>query len=335
MESSSQQKKLRLLFSHISELIISPDSVDIVMAKIMQEVEKFFKPTNWSILRYDPAADELFFAYAKGLDHKIIRNIRLKKGEGIAGMVVETGKSSYIKDCQKDPRFSGKVDKAFGQKTRSIIAAPIKFKDITLGVLELINLESHDYFSDEDLFVLEIIANFAAIALINAMLFENMVNISHHDPLTGVYNRTKLDEILKKWAAEPHHYTEREVTVFLLDLNGFKEINDQWGHHEGDKTLKETTQLIVSGARRRDLFFRIGGDEFLYLAVHDDVKKAHDTEQVVLQRLEKISRELEPRMGRFSIGFKTGRIRDIKSLIDEADKVMYLDKEWRKAHYEK
>ena len=51
-----------------------------------------------------------------------------------------------------------------------------------LGVLELVNLGNKDYFTEDDCFILEIIANFSAIALINAMLFENIVTLSHHDP---------------------------------------------------------------------------------------------------------------------------------------------------------
>ncbi|MFK3617811.1 GAF domain-containing protein, partial [Coxiella burnetii] len=142
---SVQQKKLQLLFSHISELIISPYKVDTVIEKIMEEVENFFTPTNWSLLRYDSLDDELFFVYAKGLDEEIIKGIRLKRGEGIAGTVAETGKSLFIRDCQNDPRFRKKVDRSFKQKTRSIIAVPIKFKDVLLGVLELVNLENNVY----------------------------------------------------------------------------------------------------------------------------------------------------------------------------------------------
>ncbi len=66
---SIQQKKLQLLFSHISEilseLIISPYKVDTVIEKIMQEVENFLPLSNWSLLRYDSVYDELFFSMAK------------------------------------------------------------------------------------------------------------------------------------------------------------------------------------------------------------------------------------------------------------------------------
>ncbi|AAO91519.1 sensor domain-containing diguanylate cyclase [Coxiella burnetii] len=236
---SVQQKKLQLLFSHISELIISPYKVDTVIEKIMEEVENFFTPTNWSLLRYDSVDDELFFVYAKGLDEEIIKGIRLKRGEGIAGTVAETGKSLFIRDCQNDPRFSKKVDRSFKQKTRSIITVPIKFKDVLLGVLELVNLENNVYFSEEDCFLLEIVANFSAVALINASLFENVVTLSHHDPLTGAYNRTKLEELLKKWEKASAVYAEKKISVFLLDLNNFKAVNDNYGHRAGDQLLKK------------------------------------------------------------------------------------------------
>ncbi|MFK3616253.1 GGDEF domain-containing protein, partial [Coxiella burnetii] len=113
---------------------------------------------------------------------------------------------------------------------------------------------------------------------INASLFENVVTLSHHDPLTGAYNRTKLEELLKKWEKASAVYAEKKISVFLLDLNNFKAVNDNYGHRAGDQLLKKTTRLITSSARKRDLFFRIGGDEFLYLAFHDDASSIKEAE---------------------------------------------------------
>ncbi|WP_267256423.1 GGDEF domain-containing protein [Coxiella endosymbiont of Ornithodoros maritimus] len=123
------------------------------------------------------------------------------------------------------------------------------------------------------------------------------------------------------------------MSVFLLDLNNFKAVNDNYGHRAGDQLLKKTTHRITSSARKRDLFFRIEGDEFLYLAFHDDASSIKEAEQSLLKKLESILRELEPKTGHFSIGYQTGPIKDIKMLISKADEAMYIDKQRSKSIY--
>ncbi len=90
------------------------------------------------------------------------------------------------------------MDKFFKKKPVRSLLATIKLKDVLLGVLKLVNLENNVYFSEEDCFLLEIVVNFSAVPLISASLFENLVPLSYYDPLTGAYNPTKLEELLRK-----------------------------------------------------------------------------------------------------------------------------------------
>ena len=91
-----------------------------------------------------------------------------------------------------------------------------------------------------------------------------LAHLAHHDELTGLPNRLYFKDQLEKalHAAKRHHYT---MALLYLDLDGFKQINDRYGHDAGDKLLKEVAQRIKQGIREEDTIARLGGDEFIIL----------------------------------------------------------------------
>lgn len=330
-------ENIRKLYSNIGKMIISQLDPDEVIKSVMKEIKEFFEPENWSLLRLDEASNELFFVVAEGIDADVVENLRLKVGEGIAGQVALTGESIFVPDASKDKRFTTKVDHATGFITKSIIAVPLKFQNKVLGLIEVINRNDGELFEEEELLMLETIADFTAIALTNATLYQSMIALSERDPLTGTYNRHKLDMLFDSWkqtadkhrrASDIHHF----VSVFLLDLNDFKIVNDTKGHAAGDRILRMTANALRQCAREKDLLFRIGGDEFLLLAFHEDESVMQQTENDLLARLQAVSSSLyEP--GRFSIGVASGERQAIKMLMQKADDAMYEDKKKRKLKY--
>ncbi len=88
---------------------------------------------------------------------------------------------------------------------------------------------------------------------------------AHHDELTGLKNRITMSNEIEDSISEIQK-TGGKIAVLFLDLNGFKEVNDTFGHDVGDLILKETAERISSSVRSSDTVFRIGGDEFLVLA---------------------------------------------------------------------
>lgn len=328
-------EQIRRLYSNIGKLIISQLDPDEVIKSVMFEIKNFFDPENWSLLRLDEASNELFFVVVEGIDAAAVEGIRLQVGEGIAGQVALTGESIFVADASKDKRFTSKVDDASGFKTKSIMAVPIKFQDKILGLIEVINRNDGEPFEDEELVVLETIADFTAIALTNAMLYQSMIQVSERDPLTGVYNRQKLEYLTAGWDLQKtEHRRESDqhsyLSVYLLDLNDFKIVNDTEGHAAGDRILRNMSQALNSCARDEEMVFRIGGDEFLMLAFHQNEVTMRTMEQDLLQRLQKISLDLKPGMGQFSIGVASGECTDYKKLMDVADASMYEDKKIRK-----
>lgn len=122
----------------------------------------------------------------------------------------------------------------------------------------------------------------SGLALNNVLLFEEKEMLSITDPLTGLYNRRIMWEVLN------HHFEmwRRENLIFsilLIDIDFFKVINDIYGHLTGDKVLVEVSQILKSSVRKEDMVFRYGGEEFLILLPGVGRKMALD----VMERIRK------------------------------------------------
>ncbi len=321
------------MYANIGKLITSSLEIHQVIDGVMSEIKQFFDPEHWSLLRLDHTSGELYFIYIQGNDIERLRQFRLKPGEGIAGTVAKTGESIFVPDARFDPRFSNRVDRLINFKTRSIIAVPMIHKEVIYGVIEIVNTENKKTFSEDDHLVLKTIADFTAIALANSSLYQQVIELSCHDSLTGLFNRKMLNEYISQWSHESipsrrQSDLEEEIIVIYMDVNNFKTINDMYGHREGDKALVAISAKLKNIFRNDDLLFRIGGDEFLTII---KVTTHENTSHII----ERIDRNLTGTFYstpdgniRISIshGITKGQVKEIDSLINEADRLMYLKK---------
>jgi putative nucleotidyltransferase with HDIG domain len=127
-----------------------------------------------SIFLVDEEKNELVIAAATGEKKEKIKEIRIPVGVGVVGWVVREEKPVLIADAQKDPRFYRQADQKTEFLTRSIIAVPLKTKDRVTGVVEVLNKKNSELFNEEDMGLLQALANQAAVAIENAKLYENL-----------------------------------------------------------------------------------------------------------------------------------------------------------------
>jgi len=315
-------KNVQKLFTEIAKLITSSLDIQVVIEAIMEQVQIFFKPQNWSLLRIDEETKELYFVVAEGLDVKQVADIRLKIGEGIAGYVAASGKSKFVANARLDPHFSPMVDQLSGFQTTSVIAVPIRYQEKVLGVIELINTHENRKFRTREMQILETIADFSAIALTHAMLYTQVLSLATKDPLTLLYNRGRLNALVEEYST---HVSKRYIVVACIDVNNLKQINDTYGHKAGDKLLVVTAKEIIGCCRKNDFAFRIGGDEFILIIVNikkENVEKIH----------QRLSKQLSDRAGPkvpflgFAFGISAGLQQNISQLLTQADSAMYLHK---------
>lgn len=157
---------------------------------------------------------------------------------------------------------------------------------------------------------------------------ERMRQMATHDPLTGLANRTQLYTRLEQTLAEG----EGAVGVLFVDLDGFKQVNDRWGHETGDRVLRTIATRLRSVVRPSDVAARVGGDEFVVLCQHissddDLVAIAERVAAVVSEPIHLADREV--RVGA-SIGIARARAgQSAEELIDGADRAMYAHKRTR------
>ena len=154
-------------------------------------------------------------------------------------------------------------------------------------------------------------------------------NLALIDPLTGLYNRRFAERRLREEVAR----SERRgyaLTLVLFDLNSFKQINDRYGHGAGDLVLREFGTRLGKAVREADLAARLGGDEFMLLLTECDTSHLPS----VLQRLGSIEANLDGQKipVHFSVGWKQYELgQSPQELMEEADKMLYQDKEASKA----
>jgi sigma-B regulation protein RsbU (phosphoserine phosphatase) len=122
-----------------SALINSSLEIESVLDNAMRFSEEFINAEASSIYELNEERNELFIRVARGEKKDIIKTVRLKVGEGIAGRVVQTGKPMVVQDAGKEKIFSDKFDRMSGFKTRSLLCVPLILKGKTIGAIQVLN----------------------------------------------------------------------------------------------------------------------------------------------------------------------------------------------------
>ncbi|HWS33664.1 MAG TPA: diguanylate cyclase [Actinoplanes sp.] len=138
-----------------------------------------------------------------------------------------------------------------------------------LGVLALYDRLGAPGFEDTDLRTVRTFAGQAGVAVHNVRVHEEAQRLSLTDPLTGLWNYRYLREVLRREVERASRFG-RMLTVLVLDLDHFKEVNDTYGHTAGDQVLGEFARRIRAGLREVDVAFRQGGEEFVVLLPETD-----------------------------------------------------------------
>lgn len=239
-------------------------SIKEVLDIVMYQVGLIFEPLHWSILLKDPKTEDMVFSVVVGTGRDKLQGVRMPKGEGIAGFIMEKGQSLIVEDVEKDPRFSDRVDKYTGFKTRSIIGTPLKTEDKIFGVIELINKISEAIFTQKDLLILSSIAEYAAIAIERAYYNQALTALATKDALTGLKNRWSFERAV----SSKDDVMKRYGTVFsmlIAVVNGLREEKDADADTINDDILKKTAEILNATKRRLDDIFRYGEDTFILL----------------------------------------------------------------------
>jgi len=307
--------------SNMAQDIVLSRTLAQTIDRVMHHIGAVFAPVNWSLLLSDSTKGTLKFVHVTGPASAAIRGLVLAKGQGVAGWVAENGKPLLIPDAQANPQFNPAVDALSGFVTKSIIAVPLLARGQVYGVIELINKLDESSFTDEDLTVLRIIADFAAIAIERAYYLRAVKRLALTDPLTGLHNRRSFDQILEREVEKTrrHHHL---FTLLLLDVDHFKVINDRHGHQAGDDALKALSQILIQTSRKVDCCARLGGDEFAVLLPETAEGDAPFVVRRIQRALDDYNLNAEVPLS-ISIGARVVDPRNPEEIMAQADRAMY------------
>ncbi len=301
-----------------------------VIELIMGKIQQLIPSEAWSMLMVDEEKQELTFELALGAKGKDVSSFRVKMGEGVAGWVAQTGKPAIVNDTGRDPRFAPKFDSKTQFRTRSILCAPLISRGRTIGVVEIIN-KLGGRFTQGDLEILLTLVEPCAIAIENAILFQRTEQLTITDDLTKLFNSRYLNLYIGREIKRCKRHGI-PLSVIFLDLDGFKNINDQFGHLAGSGTLAEVGAILAEAVRESDILARYGGDEFVVVLPETPPSGA----LVIAERLRKAIEEhcflqsqgLNARISAsFGIASYPDHALTPEGLIQKADQAMYRVKE--------
>jgi len=284
-----------------------------------------------SIAAYIVRDEELVPEYVSGDNFRLIASLRIPMGEGLSGWTAANRRAILNGDPCREP---GYVEPVYGSDARrfsplrSAICVPLEGLHGVVGVLTLYHTDEQAY-TDEHLRLLQTISPKVALSVENALAFRRAESSATTDYLTNLPNARALFLHLDRELARCRRLSA-SVTVMVCDLDGFKDINDRFGHLEGNRILKIFALGLQDSCREYDYVARMGGDEFVIVA-------PGLTDPAAVQRGASLN-ELARAAGRqvcgdsplsLSVGYaicpEDGC--DAEKLLAEADRRMYLQKQ--------
>ena len=285
-----------------------------------------------SLMLVDNGKAYLTIKAAKGINKKLLKEIKIKIGEGVAGKVFGEGVPLMVCDIEKDERVL--LPRKPSYKTGSFISIPLKIGERPIGVLNTSDRIKGEVFSEEDMTLLRSFASYASIALERSMYYTlvgHLKELSITDSLTGLFNKRYFEERFfeELQRSERHNLS---FSLGMMDIDDFKLFNDTEGHLSGDEVLKNIANIAKESTRLIDIIARFGGEEFAIIMPQTEKDEAF----FVAERIRKSVREQLSHTWRYfpkehitvTVGIATfpSDGRDMKSLIRNADKALYKGK---------
>ncbi len=299
------------------------------MALISSKLTKIVPWSGCALFLNQGDGDSLKCRFAAGIDAPQLANMVVNVGEGLEGWVARNRRTLV----NAKPHVTFEAVELATPQLHSAIVCPLYFNDAFIGCLALYHVDANRY-SEDHRRLLERIAEQAGAVIHNSIIFEQTQEDSLTDPLTGLPNRRSMFVHLSRELARAGRLN-REMALIVMDIDGFKAINDTYGHHVGDHALRQVALALQSQLRPYDLCVRYAGDEFI-VVLTDCSRETADAKRRELQaRVADI--ELDVRPGRrLRLAASAGASvfphdgSTYEALLADADHRMYRDKAERR-----
>ena len=282
----------------------------------------------------DELRDEAVAVYAAGENRNELQGWKIRSGIGVTGVVLKKRKPiSYTNPASDFNGFNGK----FINEYKAMISLPLIADEKLLGAVSLYSSVIENY-GEEHSRLLETVSVIASDAIHKSLRHAETETRALTDPMTGLANARSLQIHFEKESA-PAKRHENTFHLLMLDLNGFKAVNDNFGHKSGDKMLKEIARVIGEQLREYDFLARYTGDEFVAIIPETGELDIND----LCSRIEDGIRKFTLPVGKdqfAQVGVSIGTAsfpkngESLDQIIIAADKAMYAVKDLHKRKIE-
>ena len=327
-QQTEELDALKKLSINLTSSLDLPDVLDALVSEAIQLIQN--------------AQDVHIFLYKNGklsfgaaLDAQGNKNTSWSKprANGLSYTVARSGEMIVAEDMQDHPLF----ENAPKDWTGSIVGIPLKIGDTVVGVLNMAR-SSVGGLNPSELRLLSLLADQAAVAISNANLHQMISRQAYSDTLTGLPNRRALDERLEEevQSARRNNYS---FAVVMMDLDGFKDVNDTYGHSTGDDVLRLVFNQMARGVRNTDFLARYGGDELTLILTQSDMSSAKIVTEKIIEGIKKIKFAL-PDKKKLKLGISGGiaiypvHARNGPDLLRAADAALYQAKKYDRGTFQ-
>lgn len=277
--------------------------------------------------------DELVYRAVSGIVESYL-GFRLPVSDSLSGTCVRTGEILLCEDSELDERVNLEACRKIG--LRSMIVFPICFENKTVGIIKALSKQPNK-FEQSDIALVGMLSGVIAATMHFSFEYggDNLFYQATHDVMTGLANRAIFMDRLNNLSARVSQEKKQFAAVLMIDMDGLKQLNDEYGHRVGDAAIIEFAARLKRTIRESDTLARLGGDEFaIILASAQDQNGVDKVVTRINQELAiPFSFEDESYMLRASIGCAQLPADGLNAakVLETADQRMYKNKQQRKA----
>ena len=327
-QQTDELDALKKLSINLTSSLDLPDVLDAVVSEAVRLIEN---ARDVNIFLYKN--HKLSFGAALDADGTRNRPWAKPRANGLTATVAREGQTIIVEDMTKHPLFQHIPAHWVG----SIIGIPLKVGTTVVGVMNL-SRSTVGGFTSSELRLLSLLSDQAAVAISNASLHQMISRQAYSDTLTGLPNRRALDERLEEevLSARRNNYS---FAVIMMDLDGFKAVNDTYGHAVGDDVLRLVFGQMARGVRTTDFLARYGGDELTLILSQTELSSAQVVTEKIIEGMKKLKYKL-PDGRRLKIGISGGialypvHARSGPDLLRAADAALYHAKRYQRGTFE-
>jgi diguanylate cyclase (GGDEF)-like protein/putative nucleotidyltransferase with HDIG domain len=303
------------------------------MGLIASKLSSLVPFSSCALFVFDEQAEQLQCRFATGIEADVIATMTVRSGQGLTGWVARNRRP--LVNARPSADFEAGGHSSHTTALQSALVSPLVFNDRFIGTLAVYHLQS-DFYTDDHRRLLDRVSEQASAVIHNSIVFEQTQEDSLTDALTGLPNTRYMFMHLARELARAERL-KTEVALLVMDLDNFKDINDNHGHHVGDRVLRELAPLLRNAIRPYDICVRYAGDEFIVVLSGCGQDEAERKRQELQRTVDDAVFEARPGR-RIPLGVSVGAAiyphdgDTYEALLATADSRMYRDKSRRKQH---